>query len=458
MNKMGAVISFTYRNKVKTKSFRWTTLLLALLIIIGLNIPYAIQLFSGGSADGTIRIGIASSSYNDIADDIRQASDEAQQTAATSTSGTSSGNVNNSMTNEPSSALSTNAEEDTSTKLAWNNEPQSTAQLNQQLEQKELDGYLLLRSGNDKDAFPTVTYVSANDNSNVQAILQGAAQAVKLRTIAAGQLSDEQLTELGSPVTVGTVSPDTLTGAAAKPKTFSSENFILVYMLMVLFFISLTMTGNMVAAEITAEKSSRVMEILITSVSPLTQMFGKIIGIFLVGLTQMGIYALVFGIHLTLPYYQHVLAQFDLHVSNLSWEVAVFGFIYYILGYFLYSTLYAAVGSIVSRTEDLGQAVSLLTVLTLAAFYIGIFSISKPDTLLIRIASYIPFFSPTTSLIRLGLGNMAWWEIAISILILLVSIVICGWISAKIYRTGVLMYGKRPTWKELRKAMKAYKI
>ncbi|MEW4371281.1 ABC transporter permease [Paenibacillus kandeliae] len=458
MNKMGAVISFTYRNKVKTKSFRWTTLLLALLLIIGLNIPYAIQLFSGGSADGTIRIGIASSSYNDIADDIRQASDEAQQTATTSASGTSSDNANNSMSNGGSSALSTNTDEGSSTKLTWNNEPQSAAQLNQQLEQKELDGYLLLRSGTDKDAFPTVTYVSDDNNANVQAILQGATQAVKLRTIAAGQLSDEQLAELGSPVTVGTISPDTLTGGAATPKTFSSENFILVYMLMVLFFISLTMTGNMVAAEITAEKSSRVMEILITSVSPLTQMFGKIIGIFLVGLTQMGIYALVLGIHLTLPYYQHVLAQFDLHVSNLSWEVAVFGFLYYILGYFLYSTLYAAVGSIVSRTEDLGQAVSLLTVLTLAAFYIGIFSISKPDTLLIRIASYIPFFSPTTSLIRLGLGNMAWWEIAISILILLVSIVICGWISAKIYRTGVLMYGKRPTWKELRKAMKAYKI
>ncbi|WP_411348895.1 ABC transporter permease [Paenibacillus sp. WLX2291] len=460
MNKMGAVISFTYRNKVKTKAFRWTTILLALLIIIGLNIPYAIQLFSGSSSDGTIRIGIASGQYNDIADDIRQASDEAQQIVAHSASGMTNGSTVNSMNTGASSALAGSTDEDIPTKLTWNNKPQAVAQLNQQLEQKELDGYLLLRSGTgtDKEAFPTVTYVSDNDDSTVQAILQGAAQAVKLRTIAAGQLSDEQLTELGSPVTVGTVSPDKLNGGAAADKPFSVENFILVYMLMVLFFISLTMTGNMVAAEITAEKSSRVMEILITSVSPLTQMFGKIIGIFLVGLTQMGIYALVFGIHLTLPYYQHVLSQFDLHVSNLSWEVAVFGFIYYILGYFLYSTLYAAVGSIVSRTEDLGQAVSLLTVLTLAAFYIGIFSISKPDTLLVRIASYIPFFSPTTSLIRLGLGNMAWWEIAISMLILLVSIVICGWISAKIYRTGVLMYGKRPTWKELRKAMKAYKI
>ncbi len=440
MNKLGAVIAFTYRNKVKTKSFRITTLLLAVLLIVALNIPYAIQLFSGNDEEGALKLGIATGSYNELAQQISEVAVQAQKQQTQAASATTSN------TTAP-------------TQIDWQAQPRSEAELNRLIQNKELDGYLLLK-GAGKDAFPTVTLVSDNDATSAQTLLQSAAQIVKLRSVAGGQLNEQQLQELSSPVTIVHQSPDQQGsgGTDDNGRSYTRENFILVYILMILFFISLTMTGNMVASEITSEKSSRVMEILITSVSPLTQMFGKIIGIFLVGITQMGVYAVVVIAHLFLPYYQDVLAQFNLHVSNLSWHVAVLGFMFYILGYFLYSTLYAAVGSIVSRTEDLGQAVSILTVLTLAAFYIGIFSISNPNSLIIRIASYVPFFAPTTALIRIGLGTIAWWEVLVSTMILLVSILVCGWISTKIYRTGVLMYGKRPTWKELRRAMKAYKI
>ncbi len=440
MNKLGAVIAFTYRNKVKTKSFRITTLLLAVLLIVALNIPYAIQLFSGNDEEGALKLGIATGSYNELAQQISEVAVQAQKQQTQAASATTSN------TTAP-------------TQIDWQSQPRSEAELNRLIQNKELDGYLLLK-GAGKDAFPTVTLVSDNDATSAQTLLQSAAQTVKLRSVAGGQLNEQKLQELSSPVTIVHQSPDQQGsgGTDDNGRSYTRENFILVYILMILFFISLTMTGNMVASEITSEKSSRVMEILITSVSPLTQMFGKIIGIFLVGITQMGVYAVVVIAHLFLPYYQDVLAQFNLHVSNLSWHVAVLGFMFYILGYFLYSTLYAAVGSIVSRTEDLGQAVSILTVLTLAAFYIGIFSISNPNSLIIRIASYVPFFAPTTALIRIGLGTIAWWEVLVSTIILLVSILVCGWISTKIYRTGVLMYGKRPTWKELRRAMKAYKI
>ncbi len=445
MNKLGAVIAFTYRNKVRTKSFRWTTLMLALLIIIGMNIPYIIQLFAGGTEDDTLKLGIATGAYNELAQQISAMSVQTQQQQAQAANAAAT------------SALPGNSAQ--TSQIDWQTEPRSEAELNRLIDNKQLDGYLLLKRARN-DTFPTVTLVSDNSAASVQSLLQSAAQTVKLRSVAAGQLSQQQLQELSSPVTIvrQSLDPAGSSNQGNGEQAYSRENFILVYMLMVLFFISLTMTGNMVASEITAEKSSRVMEILITSVAPLTQMFGKIIGIFLVGLTQIALYATVFSAHLFLPYYQSVLSQLGLHLSNLSWHVAVFGLVYYILGYFLYSTLYAAVGSIVSRTEDLGQAVSLLTVLTLAAFYIGIFSISSPNSLLIRIATYVPFFAPTTALVRIGLGTIAWWEIAISVIILLVTIFLCGWLSTKIYRTGVLMYGKRPTWKELRRAMKAYKI
>ncbi|MGV2644575.1 ABC transporter permease, partial [Clostridium perfringens] len=127
----------------------------------------------------------------------------------------------------------------------------------------------------------------------------------------------------------------------------------------------------------------------------------------------------------------------------------------YILGYFLYAMLYAAIGSIVSRTEDLGHAVMPITMLSLVAFYIAIFSLSAPNSMLMKVSTYIPFISPTTILVRIGLGSIPFWEILLSLAILIVSILVFGWLAAKIYRTGVLMYGKRPTFKELRKAMKA---
>ena len=139
-------------------------------------------------------------------------------------------------------------------------------------------------------------------------------------------------------------------------------------------------------------------------------------------------------------------------------SILIIGLIFYILGYFLYATLYAAVGSIVSRTEDLGQAVMPITMLSLAAFYVAMFSLSSPNSLLLKVCSYIPFVSPVTILLRYGAGDAALLEVGLSLLILIAAIVFFSWLAAKIYRTGVLLYGKRPTLKELRKAMKAYKI
>lgn len=447
MNKLGHVISFTYRNKVKNKSFRWTTLSLAVLLVIGLNIPYFIQLFSGNNGEDNMKIAIASSNYDEIATQIQQAAQKQQQATSSSIANLATKSTNDSK----------------DTQLQWQDQFASEATLRQQVEDGKIGGYLLLQKPTQGDiAFPDVTYVSEKNDVVIQSLLQTATQTAKVQYIAAGKLTNTQLEQIGTPVTVNHTSPDDLNGKAEakkeNPLKANTENYILVYLLMVLFFFSLTITGNMIASEITAEKSSRVMEILISSLSPLTQMFGKIIGVFLVGLTQIASYGIVIAINLSLPYYQEVLANFDLHVSNLSLNVVGFGLLYYVLGYFLYATLFAAIGSIVSRTEDLGQAISPITMLTLAAFYIGIFSISNSDSLLMRISSYIPFFAPTTVIVRIGLGSMPIWEIAISIAILLVSILFFGWLSAKIYRTGVLMYGKRPSLKELRKAMKSYKI
>lgn len=432
MNRLGTVIGFTFKNKVRTKSFVITTLLLALLMTIGIHVPFFIQLFTGGEDAGSNKIGIADGGQTEIAQQIEEY-----------------------VLALPDNELEFVALQGT-----------DAAALNTEAKEQELKGYLTV-APSEGGAFPAVEYVSENGSvpANVQAVLQPALESAKTRFITAGALSDDQIAQLTTPVQLGSVSYDQLTGNTGEKPTdgpegdkFNPMNFITVYVLMTLFFFSAMLTGNMIASEVTSEKSSRVMEILITSVSPLTQMFGKVIGVFLVGLLQIGVFGVTIAINLMLPHNRDVLAGFDLDFSQMPLDVLFYGLIFYILGYFLYALLYAAVGSIVSRTEDLGQAVTPLTMLSLAAFYIGIFSLNSTNSLLMKISSFVPFTSPTTMIARIGLGEIAFWEILLSLALLIASIFFFGWLSAKIYRTGVLMYGKRPSMKELRKAMKAYKI
>lgn len=231
-----------------------------------------------------------------------------------------------------------------------------------------------------------------------------------------------------------------------------------IYVMIIFLFMAIMTSGNMIASEITAEKSSRVMEILITSVSPLKQMFGKIFGMFVVVIVQVTFYLAVILTNISMPHNKGALGNLDIDLSLVDPILLIYALLFFLTGFFLFATLYAAVGSIVSRTEDLGQAVMPLTFVSLAGFYIAIFSISAPDSMLVKVTSYIPVFSPFVMLLRLGLTDVPMWQTLLSFGILLVSIYAAVYISAKIYRTGVLMYGKRPSLKEIRKAMKAYKI
>jgi ABC-2 type transport system permease protein len=431
MNNLGTVIGFTFKNKVKTKAFIITTLVLAIIMSIAINIPYFIQLFTGEDLKGeTTKIGLVYGQQAELAEQL------------------------------DSYWKAQNNEDFTFVKY----DTADTEALQKDIEEGTIEGYLQFTEDGTA-IFPSVTYSSEEGESLdpvTQADLSGALQAVKTQSIVKDSLTAEQVAELGTPVQITTQSanPESTDPDKVAPEDGADKilNYGVVYVLIILFFFTSMTTGNMIAAEVTTEKSSRIMEILITSVSPLTQMFGKILGMFFVGLTQIGIFGLVIVANVYMPQNKQLLADFDLNLSQISLDVLIYGFLFYVLGYFLYAVLFAAVGSIVSRTEDLGQAVMPVTMLSLAAFYIGSFSMGVPDSMLMKVSSFIPFFSPTTMIVRIGIGEVAAWEIWLSLLALVVSILFFGWLSAKIYRTGVLMYGKRPTMKEIRRAMKAYKI
>ncbi|MDQ0173554.1 ABC transporter permease [Paenibacillus tundrae] len=432
MNKMGTITGFTFKNKVKTKSFMVTTIVLAILITIGLNVPYFITLFNGGSSGGgasgdhPVNIGLLTSTQPEVSEKLESfSSAQGDQTYRFIAGG-----------DKDEAAL----QADTQAGLT--------------------DGYLKFEEVAGQEFPQPILYSSDEVSPQIIASIEAALQSVKLDMVVKDVLTAEQKELITTPVklTQENLSTDEGAAGAESENGMSPINYIVVYLLIILLFTSTMMTGNMIASEITAEKSSRIMEILITSVSPLSQMFGKIIGIFLVGMLQIGIFGAVVAGNMLLPHNINVLSDFNMNLSDINTAVIVYGLIFYILGYFLYAVMFAAIGSMVSRTEELGQAVLPITMLSLVSFYIAIFSIATPNILLLKVASFIPFTSPTAILVRIGAGVAPTWEILTSLAILAVSILVFGWLAAKIYRTGVLMYGKRPTFKELFKAMKAYKI
>jgi ABC-2 type transport system permease protein len=134
----------------------------------------------------------------------------------------------------------------------------------------------------------------------------------------------------------------------------------------------------------------------------------------------------------------------NLSITGASITLLVLLLVYFILGFLLYATLYAAMGALVKRQDEVQNAVQPLIWLLAIGYIASFFGIYSPDAAWMRVISYVPFWTPTTMLVRIAAGGVAWWEIALTIGLMMVAIVVCTCISGRIYRFGVLLYGQRP--------------
>ena len=222
-------------------------------------------------------------------------------------------------------------------------------------------------------------------------------------------------------------------------------NFLYTYIMIMALYMVIAMYGQMVASHVAAEKDSRVMELLIATANPTSMMFGKVLASCIAGLFQLGV---VFGSAL-LFYNLNPDAWGDNPLLQLLFDIPVhllvYMLIFFLLGYLIYAFLYGAIGSTVSRIEDLSTALTPLTFIFIAAFMIVVFGISSGDvdTPLMIGASWFPLSSPMAMFTRIGMSTVSTFEIAGSIIVLIISLLLIGKLSAKIYRTGVLLYGKK---------------
>ena len=223
------------------------------------------------------------------------------------------------------------------------------------------------------------------------------------------------------------------------------QNFFYTYIMIFALYMVIMLYGQMVATNVATEKSSRAMELLVTSAKPTSMMFGKVLASCIAGFSQL---VLVFGTAILLYNLNKEALSNPLIASifDIPVELFIYLIVFFVLGFLIYAFLYGAIGSTASKLEDINTSVMPISFLFIIAFMVVIFSMTSGsvDNIAILVCSYIPFTSPMAMFTRICMSTVAWYEIVISIAILVASTVGIGVLSAKIYRVGVLLYGMPP--------------
>ena len=245
---------------------------------------------------------------------------------------------------------------------------------------------------------------------------------------------------------VGEIMNVQITGEVENLGKDQMQNFFYTYIMIFALYVVILLYGQMVATNVATEKSSRAMELLITSAKPASMMFGKVIASCLAGFIQL---AAVFGSALVFYNLNKTYWAANMTVGSIfdiPPQLLVYLLVFFILGFLIYAFMFGAVGSTASKLEDINTSVMPIILLFVIAFVVVMMSMSSGDvdTLLMKVCSYIPFTSPMAMFTRICMSTVPVYEIIISIIILIGSTIGIGFLAAKIYRVGVLMYGNAP--------------
>ena len=239
---------------------------------------------------------------------------------------------------------------------------------------------------------------------------------------------------------------------ATRSESESAAGFVLAFAGVILIFISIQLYAGIVATGVAEEKSSRMMELLLNAATPFQLLAGKIVGIGAACLTQMGCLVVVgiAGLLLQTPLQAALFGAqaggFSQYLTGVSIPFYLLFLLYFLLAFFLYATLFAGLASLVKRQEEVQSVIMLPLLLLSSGYVLFFFVVATPDATVTKVLSYIPFWTPILMLMRLALGTVAWWEIVVTVALMLVTILACTWFAARLYRYGVLMYGNGLAW------------
>ncbi|WP_406945800.1 ABC transporter permease [Halobacillus sp. SY10] len=414
MNKFFIMVAQTYKNRVKSKSFLITTIVTVALIFALSNLQSLIETFSDVDEEKKVAVVTDNEDWFQSLNQVVSMNDN----------------------------------------LSLEKYNGSLEEAQAAVEEGDFQSVVDVEQG--EEGMPEATYYANKiANTGESDPVRQALQQVKVQYVTEQANVDPAIIQqMNAPVNFELVALE----ESAKTAEELNQTRGLVYVMLFFLYFSVIMYGQMISTEVATEKSSRVMEILVSSVSPVSQMFAKIFGIALLGLTQFAILILAgyLGIQQSKTLGDGSMLEF-FGFNDINPGTIVYAVVFFILGYLLYATLAATLGSLVSRLEDAQQLLAPMIMLIVAGFLIAMFGLGIPDSTFITVSSYFPFFTPLIMFLRVGMLEIPIWEVALSIGILIGSILLLALIGARVYRGGVLMYGKSTSLKDLKTALQLSK-
>ena len=400
------VMKFTIKDMVKRKSFIISTLIILVLIVVGFNVPNVIKSIKGDNTGDKFLIVDNKNVFEGTLENLKQM--------------------------------------DLGYEFEITNSDLKFEDIKRKIEDEEINGAIIINPGNEKIK---ISYIVENTTMMDQVPEECVNSLTPL-------YSNLQISKLGlTEEQLQSITPNfDFSLEQTEEKSASGNVFVMMIMSIVLFY-AIYFCAYQVSSSITTEKTSKIMETLVTSTSPRTIILGKTIGIGLVGLAQM-IVIVATALISAKAFLEPELLENALDMSNITPYLGIMTAIYFILGYLAYALLYALTGSTVSKPEDIQSANTPVALLAVIGFYLSYFTMMNPTSDLNLFASLFPISSPFCMPFRIMMGLASIRDVALSIAILIVTIVVISHISIKIYSKVILNYGTKMTFKDIIKVYK----
>ena len=402
MRDLWTVTEFTMKEMLRRKSFIISTLIILVIIIVGINIPNILKLFTDSSETGE-RLLIVDS--NNVFE----------------------GN------------LSSLEQMNTGYEVQISNKNISFDDIKSKIENKEIDDAIIVEQTDDNIKIRYIvesTTMMAGVPENVISAINTIYSNMQINKL---QLTPEQ---------IASITPNFEYSLEQTEEQEVQGNVLAIMLLSIVLFYAIYFCAYQVSSSITTEKTSKIMETLVTSTSPKTIVLGKTVGIGIVGLLQV---CLLVAVALITAYTCLEPGTLDsiLDMSNFTPYLAIITIIYFILGYVAYALMYALTGSTVSKPEDIQSANGPVAIIAVIGFYLSYFTMMNPTSDLNVFASMLPISSPFCMPFRIMMGLASTTDVIISILILLVTIFIIARVAIKIYSNAILNYGTKMSFADL---------
>ncbi|MEZ5307486.1 MAG: ABC transporter permease [Pyrinomonadaceae bacterium] len=327
---------------------------------------------------------------------------------------------------------------------------QIEAELRGMVSAKKLDAFLVIPASLESENLGIKLFSRKAGDFVVNSALEDAVnEAVRKQRLSDANIDDELLKKVGRRVDYEVVG----LGQTGELKG-SDEGPFAAFIVAMLIYIVLAIYGQAIMSAIVEEKETRISEILFSSASPFELMLGKLVGVGMAGLTQLAIWIFSILAIVTLGAVSAFLADMEVALPEVSALKIIYFFLFFLLGYFIYATIYALIGSMVTSMQEGSQFAFPPVMLLLIGLYFCFAVVRDPNSTLAFWVSIAPFFAPVVMPVRILAETPPFWQIALAVVLNLATIIGLMWVASRVYRIGMLMYGKRATipevWKWIR--------